>query len=208
MKNFENELIYFADPMCSWCWGFSPIINKITSKIRKRVGVRYIMGGLRPYTKKIMTSELREYIIGHWHNVYKKSGQNIDFGFKIGEGFVYDTEPPSRAVVTVREINKDLEFKVLSEIQKSFYVDIQDITKCSVLADIVANFGIEKALFLELFNSDELKALTKKDFNSSQAFGVRSFPTLISRVGKKLEVVCEGYQSFQNLESKLKSFIN
>ena len=25
----EPHLIYFADPMCSWCYGFSPVIEDI-----------------------------------------------------------------------------------------------------------------------------------------------------------------------------------
>ncbi|MDB5418474.1 MAG: dithiol-disulfide isomerase, partial [Phenylobacterium sp.] len=25
----EPHLIYFADPMCSWCYGFSPVIEEI-----------------------------------------------------------------------------------------------------------------------------------------------------------------------------------
>ena len=24
-----RELIYFADPMCSWCYGFAPVISAI-----------------------------------------------------------------------------------------------------------------------------------------------------------------------------------
>ena len=25
----SKHFLYVADPMCSWCWGFSPVIDKI-----------------------------------------------------------------------------------------------------------------------------------------------------------------------------------
>ena len=43
------RFIYFADPMCSWCWGFAPVIEQT---LRRRYGeaipVRLVLGGLRP----------------------------------------------------------------------------------------------------------------------------------------------------------------
>ena len=29
------HFIYFADPMCSWCWGFAPVIEKIAAEAAK-----------------------------------------------------------------------------------------------------------------------------------------------------------------------------
>ena len=30
MDNDDKPILwYFADPMCSWCWGFSPVISEI-----------------------------------------------------------------------------------------------------------------------------------------------------------------------------------
>jgi putative protein-disulfide isomerase len=203
----EKELVYFADPMCSWCWGFSPTINKIVSNLKVGVGVRSIMGGLRPYTKEIMTTEMKDYIMGHWHNIHEQSGQPFDFEFSIGEGFVYDTEPSSRAMITIREIDIALEFKYLSKIQSAFYVEMKDVTTGKALADIAMEIGIDSLLFLELFKSEEIRELTKKDFAISQSLGIRGFPTLLKRSGKEFEIVCQGFQPFDNLVDKLSGFI-
>ena len=44
-QNVEKELIYVADPMCSWCWGFSPVIDRITPMLRDRAAIRVLPGG-------------------------------------------------------------------------------------------------------------------------------------------------------------------
>jgi len=41
-------LWYFADPMCSWCWGFSPVIETLRDEYRERMKTALVLGGLRP----------------------------------------------------------------------------------------------------------------------------------------------------------------
>ena len=50
----QPHLVYFADPMCSWCWGFAPVINAIRGRYGERLPVRLIVGGLRPGTTEPM----------------------------------------------------------------------------------------------------------------------------------------------------------
>ena len=61
-KKFPDDgphLIYFADPMCSWCYGFSPVIDEIRRIYGNALPVRVVMGGLRPGNAKPMTPEAR-----------------------------------------------------------------------------------------------------------------------------------------------------
>ena len=51
----EPHLIYFSDPMCSWCYGFSPVIEEIRRAYGRALPVRLVMGGLRPGNEKAMT---------------------------------------------------------------------------------------------------------------------------------------------------------
>ncbi len=46
-----NKLIYFGDPMCSWCYGFAPELKEIISNLPE-VEFQLILGGLRPYGKE------------------------------------------------------------------------------------------------------------------------------------------------------------
>ena len=56
----ERTLWYVADPMCSWCWGFSPVIEAIQREYGGRLEVEVLLGGLRPGTKDPMPPAQRE----------------------------------------------------------------------------------------------------------------------------------------------------
>lgn len=129
-----KELIYVGDPMCSWCYGFSSIKEKLTAQCEGRVGVKIVLGGLRPYNKETWESSYRSFLRQHWKDIGQRSGQR--FGFKMLENhdFIYDTEPSCRAVVTAREmLGKDKALGFFSDVQRAFYCENKDITEDEVL---------------------------------------------------------------------------
>ena len=98
----DKHFVYFADPMCSWCYGFSPVITTLAERFSGRLPVRLVMGGLRAGNTRPMRPQDKDYIRGAWTRVGEASGQPFDFAFFEREGFIYDTEPACRAVVTMR----------------------------------------------------------------------------------------------------------
>ena len=42
------QLVYVADPLCSWCYGFGPELTRLLERI-PQAKVDLVMGGLRPY---------------------------------------------------------------------------------------------------------------------------------------------------------------
>ena len=61
-------LVYFADPMCSWCYGFGPELDAL---MRERPGLRVdvVMGGLRAHNTEALTPEFRRSTAEHWSHV-------------------------------------------------------------------------------------------------------------------------------------------
>ena len=41
----EPILWYLADPMCSWCWGFTPAIEALRDEFRDRAKIALVLGG-------------------------------------------------------------------------------------------------------------------------------------------------------------------
>ena len=71
----EKHLLYVADPMCSWCYGFAPVIADIADHFGDRLPVQLMMGGLRAGNPKPMTPAGKSTIAGHWQKVEQASGQ-------------------------------------------------------------------------------------------------------------------------------------
>ena len=197
----QPHLIYIADPMCSWCWGFAPTIESISQRFGESLPIRLMMGGLRPGTTKPLDEAGRRTIREHWEHVREASGQLFDFRFFEREGFVYDTEPASWAVVVMRRAGLTELLAFLHCLQAAFYAENRDVTDEQVLADIAAQSGFDREAFLQAFRGEEAKQETWHDFASAQRAGITGFPTLIAGVGEEApySLVTQGYQPSDRL---------
>jgi len=197
--NKQPILWYFADPMCSWCWGFSLVIEKLHAQYVDRLNIALMLGGLRPGTTEPMPPNLRDEILHHWHEVHRMSGQPFSFDNAMPEGFIYDTEPASRAVITMAELDASHIFPYFRSIQSAFYVDQLDVTQQENLAELARQFEIEPDSFLAFYNSDEARQRTQQHFQGTQQAGVRGFPSLVLQKGSAYEFVARGYRPYDEL---------
>ncbi len=174
------HLIYFADPMCSWCWGFAPVIAAIAAIFGDELPIRLVMGGLRPETDTPMTEATRREVRGHWRHVAEATGQPFDYGLFERPDFIYDTDPAAQAVVLVREQAPELALKFLGQVQRAFYAEGRDVTSTEVLADLTVDLGFDREAILGRLGDEALKQATWTDYAISQRAGVTGFPTLIA----------------------------
>lgn len=196
-------LWYFADPMCSWCWGFSPVIEALRDAYRERMKIALVLGGLRPGETTPLTAAGREEILHHWHQVHKRTGQPFRFDNALPDGFVYDTEPASRAVVAIGGIDPALIFPLFKAIQAAFYAAGRDVTQSGVLADLAACLGADAAVFLQAFDSDAARLRTQAHFRQARQAGVRGFPALILQQDTRLQPVSDGCQPLDTVHAAI-----
>jgi putative protein-disulfide isomerase len=200
-------LWYFADPMCSWCWGFSPVLDQIKAHYGDKLKVALMMGGLRPGTTEPMTPESREEILHHWHQVKKLTGQKFNFDGAMPDGFIYDTEPSSRAVIVVSEINSEATLPFFKKVHEAFYVGQKNVADGGVLAELASSFSIDNQEFAEKFNSDELKSKTQQHFQKTRQAEVRGFPTLVLNTESDFKKISTGYSPFEALSLEIDSWL-
>src|SRR5690606_34230299 len=109
LRTFENaeglEVVYFGDPMCSWCWGISSQIERLRRWcLAENISFRLVMGGLRAGGGDAWDRRFRDFLRHHWQEVAGLTGQTFNTGLLDAESFEYDTEPACRAVVTARSM--------------------------------------------------------------------------------------------------------
>lgn len=196
-------LWYFADPMCSWCWGFSPVIETMREAYRERMKIALVLGGLRPGVTVPLTPANREEILHHWHHVHARTGQPFRFENALPDGFVYDTEPASRAVLTAGALDPTLIFPMFKAIQAAFYAERRDVTQPGVLAGLAAELGMNSAAFLSTFDSDRARARTQAHFTQARQAGVRGFPALLLQQEAQLYPISNGCQPLETVRAAL-----
>ena len=197
------HLIYIMDPMCSWCYGFAPVIKRLVAEQEGVMQFKLVLGGLRPGTEKPLDEPMKEQLKHHWQDVEKISGQPIDYAFFDREGFIYDTEPACRAVVTMRYLKPEVEFEMAEALQNAFYARNQDVTKSGVLAAVASQFGVEEDVFQEKFASDEMKEKTQQDFSIARHLQANAFPSLYLLNGTNLHLLSRGYRTYDGMLAHL-----
>jgi len=197
------HLIYVMDPMCSWCYGFAPVVHKLKAEQEGKLNFKLVLGGLRPGTTEPMDKQMKEAIRTHWQEVEKATEQPFDYGFFERDAFVYDTEPGCRAVVTVRYLQAEKELDMAEAVQRAFYAQNNDVTKPEVLAEIALGLGIEEETFLEKFNSEEMKEKTRQDFTIARHLQATAFPSLYLLNGHHVNLLSRGYRLYDALNARL-----
>ncbi len=204
------HLIYFSDPMCSWCYGFSPVMEAIRRTFGRTLPVRVVMGGLRPGTEKPMTEEAKHEIADHWTHVHEATGLPFNGTGMSAPGFVYDTDPAARAVIVARRDSEEMAAAFLLRAQQAFYAEGRDVTTEDVLADLAEDLGIDREPFLEAWTSEAAKEETWRDYAISQRAGVTGFPTLVAGPNDEgvYGVVTRGYAPPEQVVTILKEWLD
>ena len=196
-------LWYFVDPMCSWCWGFAPVFDLIKSEYDDQLQLAFILGGLRPGGKDPVTQQFRDDILHHWHEVQEKTGATFQFEGAMPDGFIYDTEIPSRAIIAVSEINPDETFPFYKTVQQAFYRDNIDVTSENELIPLAELHEIEADQFLKIFYSDSAREKAQGHFKKAREFGVQGFPTIILQKDERYHLITNGYRSLNDIQVTL-----
>ncbi len=201
------KLHYISDPMCSWCWGFAPVMDRIRANFGESLDIQLIVGGLRPGTKEALTREWRDLVLHHWHEVNKMTGQPFNFEFAMPEGWRYDTEPADRAVVAVRQLDAGAAIDFLEAVQGAFYAENRDVTDGAVLADIADDVGVPRYEFLQKFDDDQTKWSTQSDFARARSFGISGFPSIILEDAREPILLTFGYQTYDVLRPRIEQWL-
>ena len=202
--NYKKEIIAVLDPMCSWCWGFEPVLQKLQETLPGDTKISLVLGGLRSKGDQVWNIEFRSYLKENWTNVQARTGQVFNMDLLDKEVFEYDTEPACRAVVVVRELDERRQFSFFRELQKAFYTQSKDISLTDVLVDIVEENGLDKREFLNLFESEKMKEKTRNDSYKARSMGANAFPSLVFIDEEGHLCVVKGYKSFE----EIKKFMN
>lgn len=198
----QNNFLYFADPMCSWCWGFAPVIKSLQQRFDEDFPIHVFLGGLGRGTHEALTEAGKQSIREHWEHVHEQTRQAFNFKFFDKEGFVYNTELACRAVVTARRLQPDSALDFLMHLHRKFYADLREINDALTLLELAEEFGFDKTEFQLEFNDNKTLAETESDFKATQQFGVSGFPTLyVGNIKQGYTVITQGYQTWENIEN-------
>ena len=201
------QLLYFADPMCSWCWGFVPVMRQLREHFESELPIRVFAGGLAVGVERPLGPKGKKEIEQHWHHVEEQTGQAFDYSFFEREEFIYNSEQPSCALVAVRNANLNSLY-FLEAVQSAFYQKNMDITDAAVLTEIAVSVGLDKESFAKQLVASETLEDAHKDFELTKKLGISGFPALLGMANNKIQLLTMGYQAFDELAPAVEAWKN
>jgi putative protein-disulfide isomerase len=202
-----TEFLYVGDAMCSWCWGFTATVERLEERFA--IPFTFINGGLRPGPNgQVLDDQMRSYLRQTWERVGDVSGQPFDASIlDRDDGWVYDTELPAIAIVTMRELSPDHVLALYHRLQRAFYAEATDITDPMTYESLLSDFPVDAAHFLALMAGSDMKWKAWEDFEQARAYGVTGFPALLLRAGGELATVARGFAPFDRIEQPLVEYL-
>ncbi len=198
----KKELLFVVDPMCSWCWGFDPVMEALGKS--NTFTFSLVLGGLRGKGDMTWDESSKRYLQSHWEQVAKSTGQSFSNALFEKDHFDYDTYPACKAVVSVRELfGMQKAFDYLHSIQKAFYREGQDITQVEVLKHLLDSIDVDVGKFDTFYKSDRAQLLMEHDFAKARSMGANAFPSVVI-IDEEGHMICQkGYRSLLEMKKIL-----
>jgi len=191
--------------MCSWCWGFAPVIEELQSTLSGSYTFSLVLGGLRTKGEMSWNETSKDYLRGHWKQVSLRTGQQFSESLFEKESFDYDTYPACKAVVTVRELfGMQSAFAYFHTVQEAFYTRGEEITNVNVLSDLLSGLNLDSRAFKTFFESERAQLLMEHDFAKARSMGANAFPSVVI-IDEEGHMVCQkGYRTLLEMKKLLK----
>ena len=203
-----HKIVYVGDPLCSWCWGIAEELEMLRNAWQGKAEFQIVLGGLRPGGTETIGGKMGHFLARHWSQVSRLSGQPISHGMLENKNFIYDTEPPCRAIRVVRALDSRKEFAFFKAVQYAFYVRNRDTNELKTYLEICSDLSLDKNSFEERYKNKTLKLATQVDFNLARSMGVTSFPTVLLQLGSEIHVLARGYAKFADMDKELQETLS
>lgn len=202
----NNKLYYVYDPMCSWCWGYKPVWQKISQQLESKIEIQYVLGGLAPDSDQPMPEEMQRQIASYWKKIEDFLGTEFNYDFWKKNTPRRSTYPSCRAVLAARK--QGAEQAMLSAIQHAYYLEARNPSDNEVLLSLAANIGLDAAKFEVDFFSAELNKEFLQELEFARRIGGNSFPSLFVATEQGIVELQVDYQSAETTIDQVEQILS
>ncbi|MCG9750048.1 DsbA family protein [Vibrio brasiliensis] len=202
----SNKLYYVFDPMCSWCWGYKPVWQKITQALQDKIDIQYVVGGLAPDSDQPMPEEMQQQIASYWKKIEDFLGTEFNYDFWSQNTPRRSTYPSCRAVMAARK--QGAEQPMLAAIQNAYYLQARNPSDNDVLIDLANDIGLDVARFEADLLSEELNQQFMQELEFARSIGGNSFPSLFVATEQGIVELQVDYQSAETTIDQVEQILS
>lgn len=193
----SNPVLYYVhDPMCSWCWGFKPVLEQLQKKLQDKLQLTYILGGLAIDSESEMTQQMQSDIKSNWQRIQKTiPGTEFNYDFWDKNTPRRSTYPACRAVIAAGLEGDNNDLKMIDAIQQAYYLNAQNPSNYTVLYELARKLALDESQFKLNIHSENTQNELIKQIKFSRSIGADSFPSLFLSINKEYFPVVIDYNN-------------
>jgi putative protein-disulfide isomerase len=198
----KPQLMYVYDPLCGWCYGFSPVIQQLKDLYAGQVAWTIYSGGLAIGERAVSVKDKSGYIKGALQTVTDTTGVVFGEGFLqlLEEGrYLYNSEPPSIALTAVKSLQGKDPLAFAHDLHHMFFYEGKSLNEMDTYLPLVEKQDIDMQAFISYYKSDTARHKTYEEFRFVQEIGISAYPALILVLGEQGYLLSRGYQAFAPL---------
>ncbi|HEY0030615.1 MAG TPA: DsbA family protein [Bacteroidia bacterium] len=206
----QPQLIYIYDPLCGWCYGFSPVIQKIRNQYKDKMDFEIISGGMIVGERVGPVGAFADYILKALPRLEELTG--VTFGEPYlsqlrDKSLFLSSLKPCIALEVFKSFNEKEAIVFASSMQKAHYIDGKSLEEESVYVDLIKPYNIDSAEYLKRLNSDEFRIETVNQFKMIQEWGITGFPAVIMVHKGTYYLIAKGYLPYEDLKATIESIL-
>jgi putative protein-disulfide isomerase len=188
-----HKLYYFHDPMCSWCWGYRPVADKLFAALPKDILLQKVVGGLAPDSDEPMSAEMKDKISNTWRRIHDRLDTEFNYDFWDQCEPRRSTYPACRAVIAAAE--QDGADDMLNAIQRAYYLSARNPSDVEMLVAVAGEIGLDKQQFADDIESAAVEKTFQRHLRFTRLAGVRGFPAMMIKLNDTMHNVAKDYSS-------------
>lgn len=206
----QPTLIYCYDAYCGWCYGFSPVISKISKEYAQQFHTEVLSGGMilsdKPAHIEVMASFIKD--------AYKTVEEHT--GIQFGADFLWhifnpdlsdwfpDSEKPAIAMCIFKEIYPSRQVEFASDLQYALNFEGRDLCDNEAYRHLLEKYEINDDEFYEKLASETYKDKAHYEFAQVKHLQVTGFPCILLQMSpSKFYLLARGYTSYESLKERI-----
>ena len=180
----SSTIYYVHDPMCSWCWGYRPVLDRLKSRLPHSIEWKNLLGGLAPDSDVPMPDETREMVMNHWRKIQTKLGTEFNFDFWTKCKPRRSTYPACRAVIAAAR--QSAEEEMIDAIQRAYYLRAMNPSDTGTLTQLAAELSLDQQRFSDDLSDPRTQATLMSQIELCRKLGASRFPSLVLQMGENV----------------------
>ncbi|WMN05976.1 DsbA family protein [Marivirga arenosa] len=206
----KAKLLYFYDPLCGWCYGFSPVIKNLEEEYKETIQFEAISGGMVLGDRVKPLSEMKDYLKEAMPRLEEMTG--VKFGepyLKVLEegSLILDSELPCIAMTVFKSMTNKSNIQFASTLQSTLYDKGISLNEVENYQSMAEKFDLPWEVFKAKLEDSTYKEKTYQEFQLGQQSGINGFPSVVLMVENQAYLIARGFRPENELKNVIEEIL-